>query len=212
MINYNYYLTTRTEIVNRRKNDFISNYEKARNKNTVGANWIDVLRDESNLIRKEIVQYGLENFKREWDNIYELDSGVNLEKAFEDTIAHCFPNLTIEQIGLICQIDAYSELMEFIESKRIINNGNDVEVSLINNPIWIGQNETEFLQLIEGLIETRRLDPKAAGGKWKLIDSFAKFVGIELSKNAKSNLSKSKNERNKDYTPKIFEELLNYWD
>lgn len=209
MNKYDDYLMARANIVEKRKNEFNLEYDKARNKNIVVANWIDALGSEFNLIQKDLVQNGLDNFKREWDNTYELDSGIDLGIAFDKTIAKYFPNLSIEQISIISQLDALCELMQLIESNRINNKEN--EVSNINIPIWIGQNETEFMQLIEGLIETKRLDPKVVGGKWKLIELFAKFVGIELSKNATSNLSKSKNERNNDYIPLIFIELLDNW-
>lgn len=213
MINYDYYLTTMAEFMEKRKNEFTLEYDKARNKNTVVAKWIDELRVESNSIQRELVQIGLGNFKREWENTYELDSGIDEGQAFDQTVANCFPDFNIEQIDLISKIDALSELVKFIESNRIINSGDGEEDPLNNNtPIWIGKNETEFMQLIEGLIETKRLDPKVVGGKWKLIELFAKFVGIQLSKNANSNLSKSKNERNNDYCPKIFEELLKVWN
>jgi len=213
MINYEYYLTAKADVVDQRKIEFMLEYDKARSKNTVVANWIDALRDEVNLIQRDLVQNGLGNFKSEWDNAYELDSGIDEGQAFDQTIAYCFPDLSIQQMGLISQIDALSELVNFIESNRIINSGDGEEDPLNNNtPIWIGKNETEFMQLIEGLIQTGRLDSKVVGGKWKLIELFAKFMGIKLSKNAKSNLSKSKNERNNDYCPKIFEELLNVWN
>ena len=209
MNKYDYYLIARADIVEKRKNEFTLEYDKARNKNIVVANWIDALGGEFNLIQKDLVQNGLDNFKREWDNMYELDSGIHLGIAFDKTIAKYFPNLSIEQISIISQLDALCELMQLIESNRINNKEN--EVSNLNIPIWIGQNETEFMQLIEGLIETKRLDPKVVGGKWKLIELFAKFAGIELSKNAKSNLSKSKNERNNDYVPLILIDLLDNW-
>jgi aminoglycoside phosphotransferase family enzyme len=116
MINYDYYLMAKAGVVDQRKNEFNLEYDKARNKNTVVAKWIDDLRVESNSIQRELVQNGLDNFKREWDNTYELDSGIDTGQAFDLTVANCFPELSTEQIRLISQVDALIDIMEFIES------------------------------------------------------------------------------------------------
>jgi len=209
MINYNYYVKTRTEIVNQRKNDFTVEYEKARSKNIVVANWLDVLIEESNLIHKDAVQNGLENFRREWDNIYELDSGINLEKAFEETIAKFFPNLSVDQIGLICRIDANRELSEFIESMRIYTNHDAIDNPRPVNKFWIGTEETEFVQLIYALIEADRLNNK---DKIKMTQAIADFLGFPLSNDWQSKLSHSIHQGNFDKKPRIFGDLDKAWE
>ena len=209
MINYNYYVKTRTEIVNQRKNDFTVEYEKARSKNIVVANWLDVLIEESNLIHKDAVQNGLENFRREWDNIYELDSGINLEKAFEETIAKFFPNLSVDQIGLICRIDANIELSEFIESMRIYTNHDPIDYPRPVNKFWIGTEETEFVQLIYALIEADRLNNK---DKIKMTQAIADFLGFPLSNDWQSKLSHSIHQGNFDKKPRIFGDLDKAWE
>ena len=79
------------------------------------------------------------------------------------------------------------------------------------DPIWINKNQTSFLQLIEGLIDLKYIATRPNQGKEKLIKECADFFGVELSKNWKSNLSKSKHDRNNDYRPKILVDLYNHW-
>lgn len=209
MINYDYYLTAKADVVDQRKNEFILEYDKARSKNTVVANWIDALGDEINLIQKDLTQNGLDNFNREWVNTYELDSGIDEGQAFELTIANCFPDLSIVQIGLISHIDALSDLMEFIESTRIYNNQDSFDNSRPVNKYWIGTEETEFVQLIYALIEADRLNYKE---KIKTTQAIANFLGFPLSKDWQSKLSHSIHQGNFDKKPRIFGDLEKAWE
>jgi hypothetical protein len=209
MINYDYYLTAKADFVDQRKNEFNLEYDKARNKNTVVANWIDNLRVESNSIQRELVQNGLDNFKREWDNMYELDSGIDIWQAFDHTVANCFPELNTEQIGLISQIDALRDLMEFIESTRIYNNQDSFNNSRPVNKYWIGTEETEFVQLIYALIEAGRLSNR---GKIKMVKDIADFLGFSLTEDWQSKLSHSIHQGNFDKKPRIFGDLDKAWE
>lgn len=209
MINYNYYLTAKAEVVDKRKIEFTLEYDKARNKNTVVANWIDALGDEINLIQKKLVQNGLDNFNREWVNTYELDNGIDEGQAFDHTITNCFPDLNIVQIGLISKIDAFSELIEFIESKRIFNDQDNFDNPRFINKYWIGTEETEFVQLIYALIEADRLNYKE---KIKTTQAIANFLGFPLSKDWQSKLSHSIHQGNFDKKPRIFGDLEKAWE
>jgi len=209
MINYDYYLTAKADVVDQRKNEFILEYDKARSKNTVVANWIDALGDEINLIQKDLVQNGLDNFNREWVNTYELDSGIDEGQAFDHTIANCFPGLSIVQIGLISHIDALRDLMEFIESMRIYNNQNSFDNSRPVNKYWIGTEETEFVQLIYALIEAGRL---SNSGKIKMVKNIADFLGFPLTDDWQSKLSHAVHDRNYDNNPNIFNDLKQSWE
>jgi hypothetical protein len=209
MINYDYYLMAKAGVVDQRKNEFNLEYDKARNKNTVVAKWIDDLRVESNSIQRELVQNGLDNFKREWDNTYELDSGIDTGQAFDLTVANCFPELSTEQIRLISQIDALIDIMEFIESTRIYNNQDSFNNSRPINKYWIGTEETEFVQLIYALIEADRLISK---DKIKMTQAIADFLGFPLSNDWQSKLSHSIHQGNFDKKPRIFGDLDKAWE
>lgn len=209
MINYDYYLTAKADFVDQRKIEFMLEYDKARSKNTVVANWIDALRDEINLIQRDLVQNGLGNFKREWENTYELDSGIDEGQAFDQTVANCFPDFNIEQIDLISQIDALSELVKFIESNRIYLEQDNFEKPRSVNKYWIGTEETEFVQLIYALIEADRLNDKE---KTKMTQAIANFFGFPLSNDWQSKLSHSIHQGNFDKKPKIFGDLEKAWE
>jgi hypothetical protein len=209
MINYDYYLMAKAGVVDQRKNEFNLEYDKARNKNTVVAKWIDDLRVESNSIQRELVQNGLDNFKREWDNTYELDSGIDTGQAFDLTVANCFPELSTEQIRLISQVDALIDIMEFIESTRIYNNQDSFNNSRPINKYWIGTEETEFVQLIYALIEADRLISK---DKIKMTQAIADFLGFPLSNDWQSKLSHSIHQGNFDKKPRIFGDLDKAWE
>ena len=209
MINYDYYLMAKAGVVDQRKNEFNLEYYKARNKNAVVVKWIDDLRVESNSIQRELVQNGLDNFKREWDNTYELDSGIDTGQAFDLTVANCFPELSTEQIRLISQIDALIDIMEFIESTRIYNNQDSFNNSRPINKYWIGTEETEFVQLIYALIEADRLISK---DKIKMTQAIADFLGFPLSNDWQSKLSHSIHQGNFDKKPRIFGDLDKAWE
>ena len=94
-----------------------------------------------------------------------------------------------------------------MEKEKIMNGNHETEKT-VDSKYWIGTEETEFVQLIYALVEAGRLRRK---NKTIMVMKIATFLGIELSKNWDSNLSKSKNERNYDYKPAIFEDLLQGW-
>ena len=209
---YNLYEEKRTNDIQQAKEEFNLEFDLAREKNLVVQNWKDKLNDEFNQLNKKSLETGIQEFKKEWENQFQLNSSINLEQAFEIARKAKYESMDIQQFELLASLEAITEIIQFVESNRLRLNETDLELSARSRPIWIGENETEFLQLIEGLIDLKRLDQNVVGGKWKLMEIFATFVGIKLSKNAKSNLSKSKNERNRDYFPKIFEELSNNWN
>ena len=209
---YNQYHVKKTNDIEQLKEEFILEYDRAREKNLVVQNWIDKLKDEFNQLNKKSQETGIQEFKKEWDNHFKLNSSIDLEQAFEIVRITKYESKNIQQFQLLASLEAITEIMQFIESNRLILNEIDLDLSARSRLLWIGENQTEFLQLIEGLIDIKRLDQNVVGGKWKLMEVFANFVGIKLSKNAKSNLSKSKRERNNDYIPSIFTEILKNWD
>lgn len=71
---------------------------------------------------------------------------------------------------------------------------------------WKGENDTEFVQLIYSLIESNRIEYN--GTKTEVIADLASFLNFDISKNWEKLLSKSINESNADYEPKIFKNLL----
>lgn len=75
-----------------------------------------------------------------------------------------------------------------------------------SNIIWKGNNQTEFIQLIYALYHSKLLTNET-NEITKLVEDASKVFNINLSKNWKSNFSKSKNNRNNDYEPKIFDNL-----
>ncbi len=71
---------------------------------------------------------------------------------------------------------------------------------------WLGQNKTEFVQLVYALYHAK-LITNETNEITKITTDLAAFFDIDLGKNWQSNFSKSKNDRNNDYVPKIFERL-----
>jgi len=73
---------------------------------------------------------------------------------------------------------------------------------------WIGQNKTEFVQLIYSLYHAELITNETKEIT-KLVVDIANFFNIDLGNNWQSNLSKSKNDRNNDYIPQIFDRIKN---
>jgi len=114
------------------------------------------------------------------------------------------------KLELLVKYKCINQLFEYLDSEFGVLQHKKVEKH--TTPIWIDKNQTSFLQLIEGLIDLEYISPRPNQGKEKLIRECATFFGIKLSKNWKSNLSKSKNERNSNYVPEIFRSLIQLWE
>jgi len=76
------------------------------------------------------------------------------------------------------------------------------------NQYWLGTQETEFVQLLYALVESKRLEKK---GKVKMVQKIASFLGFPLSYDWQSKLSHAIHDTNEDKIPDIFNELKEGW-
>ncbi len=105
----------------------------------------------------------------------------------------------------------YYELSNNISSKqKSQSNQHSSEFKGEKNqfPIWQKTNQTEFMQLLEGLILLDRIKPRPNQTKRELFVEIADFFGLQLSNNAESNLGKG---RKTKLVPKLFDHLYQMW-
>ena len=75
---------------------------------------------------------------------------------------------------------------------------------------WNGTNETEFVQFVYGLFHAGKIGMTEGENEiTKLVPQMAKLLNFELGEYWQGNHSKSIHNRNKDYEPSIFTEILN---
>ena len=192
-----------------RKTQFEEQIKNARDENVVVEIWLKDLQIEYDELSFRLSIEGLGDFFDNWHNEYLSNKDHTDESAFSKTISQYDNTIGSGKFELLVKYKCINQLFEYLDSKFGVLQHKKVETH--TTPIWIDDNQTSFLQLIEGLIDLKYISPRPNQGKEKLIMECAGFFGIKLSKNWKSNLSKSKNERNSDYVPKIFRSLVNIW-
>lgn len=82
----------------------------------------------------------------------------------------------------------------------------DQQIKKRSNVKWTGKNKTEFIQLIYALYHSKLIN-NDTNEITKIVIDIASFFDVELGNNWQSNLSKSKNVRNNDYVPKVFDRI-----
>ena len=158
-------------------------------------------KNEQDLINTDIGRFWII-----FDEIFAVNSMLSPSDAFYRTFDTLKTECDENKISLIVQNRALFNIKKFIEQQIVEMKANEVK----RNKYWIGEESTEFVQLMNALIESGRLQNK---NRNKMIKDIADFLGIELPKNDgwKSNVSSTIHRRNHDYIPDIFKDLTKAW-
>lgn len=206
---YNLYIKSYNKHYKQSEKSILHEIEEARFANYAIAKNLDTYRDLFNKTNKLLQENNIYNFFNKYDDILGLNISLTEEKAFYETFRQLEINLNKLNVSLIAEFKAYHDICDWLTKLSF----DATSISKDNNEetkkYWIGAESTEFVQLMYALIEAGRLQKK---DKTKMIENTATFLGLELSKEWASNLSKSVHSRNNDYEPPIFNDLKNGWD
>ncbi len=170
---------------------------------------LNAYREKSHEVAKAISKEGLSQVLPKYEEILLMDASYSKPEAFLQAIAENHASMTNDAVLLLSKREALSGVIRILEDKMNHPLGKTKYPAASLAKYWIGNEETEFLQLIYALIESGRLPKK---GKIEMVKDIARFFGIKLSKNWQSNLSKSVHERKNNYGPSIFDELKEGWN
>lgn len=216
---YKSFLDETERIFNEKKSACDNRISKVREGYSIHSDIIRELDAKELDLERELYQKSIDHFFRDMEKDYSHDSGLTQEMAF---INCCLKfNITDEKsaILLLAEYNAnqnvrthYYDLMEIIKinqkSQGTPHPDDFNEKTNRQYPIWQKKNQTEFMQLLEALILLERIQPRPNQSKRDLFIEIADFFGIQLSKNAESNLGKG---RKTKLAPKLFDELYKIW-
>lgn len=206
---YHLYIKSYNKHYKQSEKSILYEIEEARFANYAIAKNLETYRDLFNKTNKLLQENNIYNFFNKYDDILGLNISLTEEKAFYETFRQLEINLNKLNVSLIAEFKAYHDICDWLTKlsfdATFISKDNNEETK----KYWIGAESTEFVQLMYALIEAGRLQKK---DKTKMIENIATFLGLELSKEWSSNLSKSVHSRNNDYEPPIFNDLKNGWD
>jgi hypothetical protein len=189
-------------------NDLEKALEKARDK----SHTLSILEGQYHqLYRKSeqtLIDADLNNFFRTFDEALSMDKTLSEADAFKNNFQTYDAECNKENALLLANHKAIKDFKIIIMKKMTETSQTNISDKKPKIKYWIGTESTEFVQLIYGLIEAGRLQSK---NKTEMVETIADFLGIELSKEWQSNLSKSVHDRNNDYEPKIFKDILTGW-
>ena len=216
---YKFFLDETERIFNENKLTCDNRIKKARDGYLIHPIIIQETNEKDLLLDKALNNWSIDGFFREMDNDYNLDSQLTQEIAFLNCCLKFNINNDKSAISLLAEYKANEkvrtycyDLMNIITSNQNSQSipGSDDLKKKTNHqyPIWQKKNQTEFMQLLEALILLERIQPRPNQSKRELIAEIADFFGIQLSKNAESNLGKG---RKTKLAPKIFDELYKMW-
>jgi len=136
---------------------------------------------------------------------YDLDNTKEIEKIFNHKWRLFSQAVRKKIFKNLVLLQTYENFFSCLREKELNKSSNEIEdFTIQSNITWIGKNETEFVQLIYALYEANLIQGE---GITKIAKEFARLLNFELKSNWQSNHSKSLNERNADYEPKIFANL-----
>jgi hypothetical protein len=215
---YQFYLAEKEKLVAEKKATIDERINKARKDSVIISYLLQEEKELISYLQKELQEISLGNFLSRLHEIQMFDAEISEEDAF----IQCFKEFKIENadntIKKIAATKASDEIIQYCyflmnsQSRNRINpestppDNSDKKNIASKNPIWVMENQTEFMQLIEGLIDLERIKPRPNQNKWDLINEIALFFGVPLSKNQISNLGKGKKSKQ---VPKLFHDLHN---
>jgi hypothetical protein len=213
---YQFYLAEKKKLIAEKKETIDARIKKGK-KNSQIINWIiDEERDAIIKLFQEPQNTHLGKFYNDLNKIKMWDEKISDEDAFLSCLEQLKISENEEAIILLAIEKASDEMIEYCHSrmyklqtknvdntiKTTISDGNKTDE--IKIPIWIGQNKTEFMQLIDGLIRLNRIQPRPNQNKWELIHEISVLFGFQLSKNAISNFGKGNKSKQ---VPKLLHDL-----
>lgn len=204
---YENYIFLKGKIITEWKVEISDGVNKARNQNTFYSKYHDTLRRELKETQQLLTSKNLTRFFFEMEELLELDSLLEEEDAFNQ----CLSEKKIHSkttIQILAKSSALNEISDFIYKNWIGNQ----EIETIEKLHWGGSEQTEFIQLIYALIESgyiTEVDKKI--GKYTTVERISNFFDFPLSKNWRDDLSSSIHDRNSDYQPEIFTNILRGW-
>ena len=206
MSTYDLYKSEKVKLENDLETKFHQEKYNARDKSLVIDKYQGLISEDLVKIHTKLETTRLTNFLNNWRYNYKIDKNLSEKGAFDKTLKESGSEIDKKTLLLIAEYEVKICFLNKID-KKIDSTGKRMTQS-----IWMNKNHTSFLQLIEGLIQLGYIQPRVNQGKLELIQECAEFFGLELSEHWKSNLSKSKNERNNNYVPEIFKNLIANWE
>lgn len=177
-------------------------------------NWLkDDERVLNTALQVKMQEKSLGDFQNRLKVIQIYDGSITEKDAFNQ----CAKEFNIENdensIILLAAEKASDEIIQYCYDcnhaqslSRDSNQNQNVELN--QNQYWLGSEETEFVQLLYALVESKRLKKK---GKVKMVQKIASFLGFHLSYDWQSKLSHAIHDTNEDKIPSIFDELKYGW-
>jgi hypothetical protein len=156
-----------------------------------------------------LINANLHNFFKTFEETLSMDSSLSDADAFKTSFRSCESEFNKENAILLATHKAFIDFKKAIRLKQEIMSNKDKPTEKLETKYWIGTESTEFVQLMYGLIEAKKLQNNNIV---HMIEDVANFMGITLSKNWQSNKSSSIHNRNNDYEPSIFNDLKNGWE
>lgn len=215
---YQLYLTEKEKLVAEKKATIDSRINKARENTPIIGILLGEARESISSLRKELQNISIGEFPDRLHLIKIFDGNISDEDAFIECANEFAISNDEKAILILATLEASEEafkycehLMNYKNKNRIYPESKSSNVSDnknwdTKNPIWVRKNQTEFMQLIEGLIKLKRIKPRPNQTKWELMNEVATFFGIQLSKNKESNLGKGLKAKQ---VPKLFHDLHN---
>ena len=210
---YNFFLAEEAKIFKKNQTELNSRIQKARKEYAIHSDIITELNNKASDIERELDQKSIDRFFREMEKDCNLDSQLTPESAF----LNCCIRFNIMNdktaITLLAQYKSNESLQSFyredLQKKSLKELPQGEQIGHYNNNYWLGQNETEIIQLFYALIECGRLEKK---GKIKMVESIADFLGFKLTDDWNSKLSHAVHRSNDDTKPSVFDEMKNGWE
>jgi hypothetical protein len=213
---YQFYLDEKEKLVAEKKATIDSRINKARENTPIIGILLGEARESISSLQKELQKISIGKFPSRLHLIKIFDGNISDEDAFLECANEFAITNDENAILMLASLEASEEAFKYCEYLMNSRNKNRIypETTSPNvsdnkkwdtkNPIWVRKNQTEFMQLIEGLIKLKRIAPRPNQTKWELINEIATFLGIELSKNKESNLGKGLKTKQ---VPKLFHDL-----
>ena len=210
---YQFYLAEKEKLVAEKKATIDARIKKARKDSVIISYLLQEEKDSISSLQKELQKISLGNFLPRLHEIQIFDAEISEEDAF----IQCLTEFKIENadntIKKLAATKASDEIIQycyFLMNSKSRNRSfsEALESEKHKNKYWMGNEETEFVQLMYALVQTKRLEEK---GKVKMVEQIASFLGFPLSYDWQSKLSHSIHDRNGNTIPGIFNELKDGW-
>lgn len=216
---YKFFLDEIERIFNETKTVCDNRISKAREGYPIHSDIIRELNVKETDLERQLDLKSIDRFFRELEKVFSTNNQLTEEMAF----LNCCSKFKIldekSAISLLAEYKANEKLRTLCY--ELSNNISSNQKSQSNQhsrefkgktknqyPIWQKTNQTEFMQLLEALMLLDRIKPRPNQTKIELFVEIADFFGLQLSKNAESNLGKG---RKTKLVPKLFDDLYQMW-